>query len=114
MDRSADGRPEQEEPYTPEPQQLPWPRGAQAIAAVIWPAFLAASFASLLFFAVIDPGEVQLHTFADILTLDRMAGYGLGFLFFWLICLVASSLSVYLLRTARRNGHGHGHGNGQS
>ena len=36
--------------------------------------------------------------------LSREAGYALGFFFFWAIAALASALSVYMIRTARRNG----------
>ncbi len=85
------------------PEQLPWSRRAQAISAVIWPSFLAASFASLLFFALVDPKDLMDVAFTST-ELDRMTGYGLSFLFFWLICFISSTLSVFLLRTARRKG----------
>jgi len=72
------------------------------IALVVWPSFLAACGASLLFFAAIDPAllrDVGPRLFAG---LDREGGYALGFLFFWATAAVASTLSVYLIRTARR------------
>ena len=85
------------------PEQLPWSRRAQAIAAVLWPSFLAAAFATMLFFAFVDP-EALRESMIDSLELGRMSGYGLGFFFFWLITLVSSAISVFLLRTTRRNG----------
>jgi hypothetical protein len=74
------------------------------VALVLWPSFLAACGASLLFFAAIDPAllrDVGPRLFAS---LDREAGYALGFLFFWAVGAIASALSVYLIRTARPPG----------
>lgn len=85
------------------PEQLPWSRGAQAIAAILWPSFLAAGLATMLFFAFVDPESLR-DTMVDSLDFGRMSGYGLGFFFFWLVTLVSSAISVFLLRTARRNG----------
>lgn len=71
---------------------------------VLWPSFLAACAGSLLFFAAVDPTllrDTGPRLFAD---LDREAGYALGFFFFWVIAAVASSLSVYLIRTERPGG----------
>jgi hypothetical protein len=70
---------------------------------VLWPSFLAAALATMLFFAFVDP-EALRETMIESLELGRMSGYGLGFFFFWLITLVSSAISVFLLRTARRNG----------
>lgn len=72
------------------------------VALVLWPSFLAASVASLLFFAAVDPQLLRgagPRIFDD---LNRDAGYALGFFFFWAIAALASALSVYMIRTARR------------
>lgn len=71
------------------------------LALVLWPSFLAACAASLLFFDVVDPALLQdagPRLFAHI---DREAGYALGFMFFWVIAAIASALSLYLVRTER-------------
>ena len=89
----------------PEPElraQRPWSRRAQAIAAVLWPSFLAAAFATMLFFAFVDPGDME-HAMRLPMQHTRMTGYGLGFFFFWIITVISSAVSVYLLRTARRD-----------
>lgn len=101
MDEDDGGRARFRDDFTPLPQQQPWGRRAQSVAAVLWPSFLAAAVASLLFFAFVDPGAMQ-TALDPPLTLSRMAGYGLGFFFFWLIATGSSALSVFLLRTARR------------
>jgi hypothetical protein len=76
-------------------------RRALDVALVLWPAFLAACGASLLFFAAVDPvllRDAGPRLFAG---LDRESGYALGFVFFWGVGAIASTLSVYLIRTAR-------------
>jgi hypothetical protein len=71
------------------------------VALVLWPSFLAACGASLLFFAAVDPALLRDAGPRLFAGLEREAGYALGFLFFWAIGSVASALSVYLIRTAR-------------
>ncbi len=89
--------------FEPElPEQKPWTRRAQAIAAVIWPSFLAAAFGTMLFFAFFDPGLLE-QAMTRPINVHRMTGYALGFFFFWLITTVASAISVYLMRTAHRD-----------
>ncbi len=86
---------------SPEPERRA--RGLD-LALVLWPSFLAACGASLLFFAAIDPAllrDVGPRLFAGI---DREAGYALGFVFFWSVGAVASALSLYLVRTAHHAG----------
>lgn len=82
--------------YRPPP---PWSRAAQAIAAVLWPSFLAGSFATMVFFALIDP-ELLADATSPPIEVSRMTGYAIGFFFFWLIALVSSAVSVYLVQTA--------------
>lgn len=89
----------------PEPERRSW---GVDVGLVLWPSFLAACAASLLFFAAVDPAllrDAGPHLFAD---LDREAGYALGFMFFWVIAALASALSVYLIRTERRVGRNAG------
>jgi hypothetical protein len=76
------------------------------IALVLWPSFLAACLASVPFFAAVDPDllrDAGPHLFAHF---DRKAGYAIGFFFFWAIGALASTLSVYLIRSSRRAGRG--------
>jgi hypothetical protein len=71
------------------------------LALVLWPSFLAACAASLLFFDAVDPALLQDAGPRLFAHLDRETGYALGFMFFWGIGAVASTLSVYLIRTQR-------------
>ena len=79
---------------------MPGVRGLD-VALVLWPSFLAACGASLLFFAAVDPALLRDAGPRLFAGLEREAGYALGFLFFWGVGALASALSVYLIRTAR-------------
>jgi hypothetical protein len=81
-----------------------------AIALVLWPSFLAASVASLLFFAAVDPQLLRNAGPRIFDNLNREAGYALGFFFFWAIAALASGLSVYMIRTGRREDRSTGGG----
>ena len=70
---------------------------AQRIVWVLWPAFLVAAVAELLFFAVIDPHD--LAVFGVPLDAGRMPVYTIGFFFFWAIASAASALTVFLQRS---------------
>jgi len=91
-------------PSVPEaeiPQQKPWRRRWQVYAAVGWSSFLAASFATMLFFAFIDPAEYEwMH--GESLQDTRMTGYALGFFFFWLVTATTGVVVAYLIRSTRR------------
>ena len=78
-----------------------WSRRAQNIAAFGWGSFLAACIATGIFFAHVDPVELDVinNPFMDF---PIEAGYAIGFFFFWIICALSSLLSVFLIRTSRR------------
>lgn len=92
------------------PPPRPWPQGRQDLAALLWASFLTAAAGTMLFFAFVDPAEMQ-----DAMSPDpegsRMTGYGLGFFFFWLLALAAGALALFLVRSVRRNGSSNDNGN---
>jgi hypothetical protein len=101
--RRADAGPD-DAPHD-EPGPVVWSQFAQDTAVTLWPSFLAASVATLFFFAFFDPalfggGATPPDWLAD----HRRAGYAVGFFFFWAICTLSSALTLYLVRTARPPG----------
>jgi hypothetical protein len=64
------------------------------ILTVLWPSFLVAAIAEMLFFAIFDPHELTL--FGEPLAWSRRAVYSVGFFFFWFTCIAASALAVLL------------------
>jgi hypothetical protein len=71
-------------------------RGRLALT-VMWCAFLAASVATLLFFAFVDPAPVVALLRPTAAVPDRTALYSVGFLFFFMVCGLASTLTAWLL-----------------
>jgi hypothetical protein len=70
---------------------------AQRLGWVLWPAFLVACAAELVFFSFFDPSDLQL--FGQPVQADRMLVYSLGFFAFWAIGAVSSALTVFLSRS---------------
>mgnify|MGYP003515557179 FL=1 len=70
------------------------------MAIVLWPAFIAACFATLVSFAFIDPVLIGNDDYPPPAFATRMGGYAIGFFFFWLVCSVSSLVTLYLVRTA--------------
>ena len=65
------------------------------VVIIGWASFLPAAVATALFFASLDPERVaEIATFPTQLT--RLAGYTLGFFFFWGMSAAAGALSVFL------------------
>jgi hypothetical protein len=61
---------------------------------VLWPAFIAAGVAEVVFFTVIDPR--QLYLLGEPIEVSATATYSIGFLLLWLLC-VGSSMMTYLM-----------------
>ncbi len=76
-----------------------WSRNKQAVATVVWISFLAASVATMLFFALFDPVEL-FATLDPEHEIGHQGGYAIGFFFFWLISAGCSAVTAWLVRTA--------------
>jgi hypothetical protein len=70
---------------------------AQRLMWVIWPAFLMAGAAEVIFFTVFDPFD--LHFFGETLEMSRSAIYTMGFFGFWALGIASSGLTVFLERS---------------
>ena len=68
------------------------------LGSVLWPSFLTAGVATMVFFANIDPETLRSQTLPDW-DISRQAGYTIGFLMFWAVTAASSLLSVFLFRT---------------
>lgn len=86
-----------------------WNRRRRDIGLVIWVAFLASCAGTLVIFAVLDP-EALNDAWVLPWEMGRKLAYSLGFLFLFLIGLLASALTVFMIRTGPRDGHRYGKG----
>ena len=71
-------------------QNLP---AIQRVISVMWPSFLTASLATVLFFVIFDP--LDLGLIAGVPELTRLGGYTIGFFFFWFITSLGCALTCY-------------------
>lgn len=68
----------------------------QRIIAILWPSFLTAGLATVLFFTAFDPQTLLLDTpFSD---LSRLGAYTIGFFMFWLLTGSSCLLTCYFQR----------------
>lgn len=65
--------------------------------AVLWPSFIAAGLASVVFFAFVDPLRLQAISFPSG-TISRELGYTVGFFMFWAVTALSSAVTWYLQR----------------
>jgi hypothetical protein len=70
----------------------------QALAVVLWPAFISAVVATTVFFSQVDPQVLHLATCPEW-PISRELGYTLGFFMFWAVTTLSSLLTFILLRT---------------
>ncbi|MCB1803033.1 MAG: hypothetical protein KDI82_15185 [Gammaproteobacteria bacterium] len=72
----------------------------QQIISVMWPSFLTAAAATIIFFTLFDPVALgQIGGFPDI---TRMGGYTVGFFCFWLLTSISCAMTCYFRRPANR------------
>jgi hypothetical protein len=88
------------------PAPIVWSQLAQDTAITLWPAFLAAAVATMFFFAFFDPTVFGEGAVPPRWLTHRLAGYAVGFFFFWAICTLSSALTLYMVRSARQQGGG--------
>ena len=62
---------------------------------ILWPAFIAAGVAEVVFFTVIDPK--QLFLLGQPIALDPLTTYSIGFFLFWMLCIGSSLMTYFML-----------------
>ena len=77
------------------------PRWVRRVGGTLWPSFLTACAASIVFFANVDPATLNMQTLPGW-ELSRMTGYSIGFLMFWGVGL-CSSMMTFLLTDGKRD-----------
>ena len=81
----------------PDRNQLPV---IQQIISVMWPSFLTAGVATIIFFTLFDP--IELGMIGGFPNLTRMGGYTIGFFCFWLLTSMSCALTCYFRRPTNR------------
>jgi Ni/Fe-hydrogenase subunit HybB-like protein len=92
-------------------RELPgrWSRRKRDIGVAVWIAFLAACAGTFVIFAVLDP-EALNDAWVLPWEMGRRLAYSLGFLFLFIVSLIASGLTVFMIRTGPQSGHAKGQG----
>lgn len=72
----------------------------QQIVSVMWPSFIVAGLATIIFFTVFDP--IALAELAGVPELTRTGGYTIGFFAFWLLTSISCALTCYFRRPTDR------------
>lgn len=69
----------------------------QRVAAVLWPSFLTAGVATIVFFTAFDPQELAAVRGIEQ-TVSRLGAYTIGFFLFWVLTASSCALTCYFQR----------------
>jgi hypothetical protein len=86
-----------------------WSRQKRDIGTIVWISFLAACIGTFVIFAVMDVDALNDAWVLPWEMGSRLA-YSLGFLFLFIVSLIASGLTVFMIRTGPKHGHARGKG----
>jgi len=86
-----------------------WNRRQRDWAVVLWIAFLAAATGAFVLFGLVDPMDM-VNSWADQFDIGVRLAYGLAFAFLYMLCLLASALTMFMIRTGPSPGHAQGKG----
>jgi len=86
-----------------------WNHRQRDLGIIAWISFLAACVGTFIIFAVLDP-EALNDAWVLPWEMGHKLAYSLGFLFLLLVSLLASALTVYMIRTGPAKGHYRGRG----
>ena len=86
-----------------------WGKRKRDIGIAIWIAFLAACIGTFVIFAVMDADALNDAWVLPWEMGSRLA-YSLGFLFLFIVSLISSSLTIFMIRTGPAEGHAEGRG----
>ena len=68
----------------------------QRIVSILWPSFLTAGVATILFFTAFDPQLIMaVSGYGDI---SRLGGYTMGFFIFWILTSTSCALTCFFQR----------------
>jgi len=63
----------------------------QSLVSLLWPSFIVAGLATILFFKVFDPLDI-------VPNVSRIGTYSIGFLLFWLLGVMSSTGTQYFMK----------------
>lgn len=94
---------------TQHPVNRRWSMRQRDWAVVLWVAFLSASAGAFVLFGLVNPLDM-VSDWADEYEIGVRLAYGLAFAFLYLLCLLASALTMFMIRTGPKRGHAKGKG----
>ena len=75
----------------------------QRLIHILWPSFLVAGVADIIFTTLFDPLEIMYR--GSALIEQRIGAYTVGFFIFWLLGIASSTMTCYFQRSADEINH---------
>ena len=94
---------------TGHPVNRRWSQRQRDWAVVLWIAFLSASAGAFVLFGLVNPLDM-IEYWSNKYEIGVRLAYGLAFAFLYLLCLLASALTIFMIRTGPSSGHSKGKG----
>jgi hypothetical protein len=66
---------------------------------ILWPSFLIAGIAEIVFFTIIDPQD--LYLLGQPVHFSTLATYSIGFFAFWAVCAASSYATCFFQRSGK-------------
>jgi len=88
---------------TEHPLNRHWSMRQRDWAVVFWIAFLSAAVGAFVLFGLVNPMDI-VNGWADEFDIGVRLAYGLAFAFLYVVCLLASSLTMFMIRTGPSHG----------
>lgn len=71
----------------------------QRVIAILWPSFLTAGVATILFFTAFDPQLIMaVSGYGEI---SRLGGYTMGFFIFWILTSTSCALTCFFQKPCK-------------
>ena len=86
-----------------------WTQRQRDWAVVLWVSFLSASAAAFIVFGLFNPLDI-IDALAGEYDIGVKLAYSLAFGFLYLVCLLPSALTMFMIRTGPAEGHSRGKG----
>jgi hypothetical protein len=86
-----------------------WSQRQRDWAVILWVSFMSAAAGAFVTFGLFNPLDI-IMTYAGDFDMGVKLAYGLAFGFLYLLCLLASWLTVFMIRTGPAPGHAAGKG----
>ena len=86
-----------------------WSQRQRDWAVVLWVSFMSAAAGAFVLFGLFNPLDI-IHIYPGEFEMGVRLAYGLIFAFLYLLCLLPSALTMFMIRTGPAQGHSTGQG----